>query len=447
MSKFRNENNHLWPMFLLPIVMLIKEHSKKSDDNGTLMCDIFLYSIPILLCYRFQQNYMVQFLGTLFVTLFINFLHPLDPSHSFLCILSNIYFWLIQTIPPIYTSCFTFGELAIITQSTIYYLSRIIQFNCSLFFGTIERNNYFKDENSLIILLCYSTLMVIFVLSRVATNSQIYQTFLFLLALPFCLYCLLLFSLPHEPVKWFIFYILNNEKRVYLFTIWLVILVITCAFAYIYVYLSNGAATTVTRKIFHLSISFVYLLGIKYDISFLLFASQLILFVFIYIEMLRLNQVYLVASTIDPIFNHFRDEKDVGILTLAHFYLLIGCSFPLFLSDNVNVESKLLLSSGVLTVGIGDSFASIGGYYLGRHKWPNSKKSIEGTVCFLLSQLFTLILLHLNFGFNVTYISNEKMLLYFLISLVSSLVETFTVHVDNLILPLVQYALILICFN
>jgi hypothetical protein len=38
----------------------------------------------------------------------------------------------------------------------------------------------------------------------------------------------------------------------------------------------------------------------------------------------------------------------------------------------------LLPYLGVLLVGLGDSFASLAGMYLGRIKWPHTKKTVEG---------------------------------------------------------------------
>lgn len=144
-------------------------------------------------------------------------------------------------------------------------------------------------------------------------------------------------------------------------------------------------------------------------------------------------------------FDRFRDEKDLGLFTLTHIYLLIGCSTPLWLSSATSHDSKLLLASGVVTVGIGDTFASLGGFYWGKHKWPNSSKSYEGTVCSFVSQVVTLVCLQ--FWFNSASLLDHLSILKFIfISLTSSLVETFTVHVDNLILPLVQYTLILLLF-
>lgn len=157
-----------------------------------------------------------------------------------------------------------------------------------------------------------------------------------------------------------------------------------------------------------------------------------------------MNDIPVLSKVINQIFEHFRDEKDSGILTLTHIYLLVGCSAPLWLSSSLTEQSRLLLASGVITVGIGDSFASLGGFYFGAHKWPNSKKSYEGTLCSFLSQFIALVLLHISFRMPSLIISD--LLKFGLVSFVSSLAETFTSHVDNLILPLVQYLLVLLIF-
>lgn len=53
---------------------------------------------------------------------------------------------------------------------------------------------------------------------------------------------------------------------------------------FLHTYHSSDSTTTVTRKLFHFSISMVYLFGIKYDVVFLEFCSKLLLFIFLYIE-------------------------------------------------------------------------------------------------------------------------------------------------------------------
>lgn len=67
----------------------------------------------------------------------------------------------------------------------------------------------------------------------------------------------------------------------------------------------------------------------------------------------------------------FIDEKDSSSkLILSHIYLLVGLSLPLWISD-INTFNLCQLS-GLITVGIGDSFASLIGSRFGKHKLPGS---------------------------------------------------------------------------
>ena len=58
-------------------------------------------------------------------------------------------------------------------------------------------------------------------------------------------------------------------------------------------------------------------------------------------------------------FQAFKDEKDQGDLVLTNIYLLAGVSLPLWLSADLSNDNPLTLLSGVLSIGIGDAFASI----------------------------------------------------------------------------------------
>lgn len=83
-------------------------------------------------------------------------------------------------------------------------------------------------------------------------------------------------------------------------------------------------------------------------------------------------------------FSAFVDEKD-SFISLTPLYLHVGLSFPLWMpSSNIGL---LPLISGVTVLGIGDSAASFIGSKYGKHKWPETSKTVEGTIACILGQL------------------------------------------------------------
>lgn len=244
---------------------------------------------------------------------------------------------------------------------------------------------------------------------------------------------------------------------------WAIILVITIVFTTFYTIAVKSKANTITRKIFHLFISIVYLIGLKNDINFLSFSSASVLAVFIVIEVrlfkisfnyfqntnqlillqqiIRIRRIPPLSDGIESAFNLFRDEKDSGLLTLTHIYLLIGFSLPIWLSPSFRSENTLAMTSGLITLGFGDSAASIGGSLFGRHYWKNSKKTYEGTICAFLAQVIGSVS-------SLAYISPEITLNSYLIfmitfvSIITTLIEANIKQIDNLVLPLYHYILI-----
>ena len=97
-----------------------------------------------------------------------------------------------------------------------------------------------------------------------------------------------------------------------------------------------------------------------------------------------------------------------------------------------------MLLSGVLSVGIGDTAASVIGYRYGKHKWRGSIKSIEGTVACIIAQVVFLIIM----GLNTLQINQMKMIGAGIAIVANSFIETMTDQVDNLILPLITFIIL-----
>ncbi|XP_058129568.1 dolichol kinase [Anopheles ziemanni] len=220
-----------------------------------------------------------------------------------------------------------------------------------------------------------------------------------------------------------------------------------CTVCFIKWQFNNGhRTTTATRKVFHLLIVLVYGPGLWYQCRLLFLASGLMLGLLIVLEMARLIQLSPIAGILNTTVNMFIDEKDAGPVALTPIYLLVGCSLPLWLHpspcDMTNSAGlqTLLLSAGVLSIGIGDTAASVVGYHLGRHKWSAStSKSVEGTVASVLLQTLAVWGLYET---GLVQLTVTKAAYAGIAIIVNALIESRTDQIDNLVLPLVTYFLL-----
>jgi dolichol kinase len=101
-----------------------------------------------------------------------------------------------------------------------------------------------------------------------------------------------------------------------------------------------------------------------------------------------------VQNAIQP----FIDERDAGPIVVTPLYLLLGCIVPvvLFYDRDAWIAGLGLLAIGALVtstaivpvvnstqcddLGFGDSAASLVGSQIGKHKWFDTPKSIQGTL-------------------------------------------------------------------
>ena len=246
-------------------------------------------------------------------------------------------------------------------------------------------------------------------------------------------------TIRSEPISWLFEFLFNSDKSIYLMKIWSACLIGCCAFAFLFAKYSRTSANTIIRKFYHIAIVIIFLTGAKYDLNLLYFTSSAALLIFILLERIRINHLPPIGKRIDRIFKQFTDEKDSGLLTLTHIYLLVGFSLPIWIVNEL--KSDLIFASGLITIGIGDTMASFVGYLFGRHRWQNSMKTYEGTIAAIISQIFggLLFLYCLNLEIN-------SFIVYKLIfiSTIIGLIEAKTIQIDNLILPLYFHLIMII---
>lgn len=163
--------------------------------------------------------------------------------------------------------------------------------------------------------------------------------------------------------------------QLYIIVFYLLLVALTCATVSWQLGNSTRANTRV-RKIFHLLIVLVYVPGLVFECALLYIASGIALAIFVVLELIRLLQMPPFGATLALAFESFKDVKDAGQLALTPFCLLIGCSLPLWLTScpcpAFKNPNMLLMLSGILAVGVGDTAASVIGSKYGRNKWKSA---------------------------------------------------------------------------
>ncbi|KAI9208964.1 uncharacterized protein BJ171DRAFT_487981 [Polychytrium aggregatum] len=149
----------------------------------------------------------------------------------------------------------------------------------------------------------------------------------------------------------------------------------------------TSAQLNMRRKFYHALAILLFVPGYLLEPVFMHIAFSVALSGTFFVEYLRYFRVWPWGHAIELFLRHFIDSRDAGPAVLAHIYLLVGCAVPVWL-NSLAMDRKLALGlGGMLTIGVGDSMASIVGKRFGRHRWPGTKKTMEGTAAYIVSVL------------------------------------------------------------
>lgn len=121
-------------------------------------------------------------------------------------------------------------------------------------------------------------------------------------------------------------------------------------------------------------------------------------------------------------FDPFLDYRDEGKLITSHFSLLLGISYPIWISYFGNLK---LGYAGMATIGVGDVAASVFGKKYGKIRWPYSEKTVEGSLAFALTTLLFFLCINVPFSWNLV-----------VSCCLCALLEALSTQIDNLFLPL-----------
>lgn len=343
-----------------------------------------------------------------------------------------------------FTTAF-FIYLVIFFLPNIFSLNEILLLSYSFFYFLIILTlNYNACNIYSIIAILLLPLWLVLALLQYVFNAKMY--FGFKLMFLFCICNIWLFILQYYIIEncpsffaiIFSFATSNFPQRHFLICCYICITLITIG---VVILRNKNSASTVERKYFHFLSLLVYIPGIVFDIELLCVSSMTLLILFLLTEYLRLSNAYVYAF-LTPFLKTYLDKQDRGKLILTPIYLLFGLSFPIWLClfQNPSVmlvrEIPVSIYAGILSVGIGDAFASIVGSFYGRFNLNKSHKTLEGTTASFISQIVCLFILFFTANLQIDFLWCIWSI--FLVSIY----EAYTQNVDNLVLPYVSFLLL-----
>lgn len=424
----------IWCCALLPLSYIA--YGIHAGSLPVLETSFLLFTLPLGLVHYNSSN-LTQLLGaTLLLWLRSHLLHQDLVSLGVFGLFGVLYFLLLTRLPLLFPRSFTEGEITVVLQLC---LTVILSLTLSVVKGDTDIQEDLLTGQKLALVAFEGVLLgtvkywIVRQLTCGGATPLFYLSYLtttLTVVLPL-MYQAFGSSLLTDVLQ----FIITTPNRTKLFLSWTA-LISVCV---VLVYVRNASAGRVSsgqRKIFHLVMLAVYVPGLMLDPQFLSTSSVIALGVMVILETMRINRVRPLGAILKENYKIFVDDQDQGEVILTPLYLLVGMFVPLWIIPMDKLDSSdLRLYAGVLSVGVGDTVASLGGAFMGKHKWPGSMKSIEGTLMSIVSQLAVLYGLH-KFGVAVILWPSVQAVI------LTSLLEAVTNQIDNLMLPLFMFCLL-----
>lgn len=337
--------------------------------------------------------------------------------------------------------CFTLGEASIVCQGFIVFLyNALIHGSRDVLTKKVHRKN---DQLNLVLQVVLLAVTIIVTLCHCVKVFR--KTIVCWVLLTVIMGCAILCPIIDQSALMIVLkFILEDARRVKLVGFYFTLLLLSSIFVTLQIY-RNAVTNTTTRKVFHVFIILVYLPGLWYQCTILYMGSTIILALLVLLETARSVELKPIYVSLNQAVSCFLDEKDSGSVALTPLYLLIGCSLPMWLhptpcdlTDSSGFDT-IKLMAGVLSVGIGDTMASVCGYYFGLHKWPSSHKSVEGTVASIATQAGVIYMIQ---WMGYLHLNTRRTAIVGVAIVIDGLIEAKTDQIDNLVLPLITYIIL-----
>ncbi|KAJ3189480.1 hypothetical protein HDU85_003111 [Gaertneriomyces sp. JEL0708] len=241
-----------------------------------------------------------------------------------------------------------------------------------------------------------------------------------------------------EPFFWTYEFVTSSSTRIALSAFWALLISIAVAIA-VHKFpptVSTSSALNLKRKYFHVLATAMFLPGYLIDPEYMHLAFSVASSALILIEYIRFFNIWPLGQGIHNFMCQFLNERDSGPVVLSHLYLLSGCALPVWL-NKIAMQSVLGGLSGILTLGIGDTMASVCGKRFGRIHWPGTSKTVEGTLAFILSISTALLV-----SSTLDIVAIDSWATIMICVTLSSLLEAFSDQNDNLIIPLYTFGML-----
>ena len=225
----------------------------------------------------------------------------------------------------------------------------------------------------------------------------------------------------HTPLLWLADYIYTSDTRLTIFGSWLTLVAI--AVPTFMIFFQSSVSLNTSRKVWHFLIFLMIVIPFNCDQTFVKIALAGMIPLFLSTEYIRYMRLEPIGELLEAQRRPFADGRDNnGPLIVSYIYLILGISFPLLVFNS---------PVGLVSLGIGDSLASIVGKKIGKYRWPGSSKTIEGTIAFVFSTFVACKLLQACLG----YFHGVSSITIFAMCFLSAILEGNSSLNDNILIP------------